>query len=54
MYVKNAGPDPEPGLVHEPALQTAAQKWSGVSAGNADLTSTDFTVEMMNIASFGL
>jgi len=53
VYVKNASPEPEPGLENESALQTAAQQWSCVATGNVDPSSIDFTIEMMNIAPFG-
>lgn len=53
MYVENAGPEPEPGIQNEMAIETAVQLWSCLSADTVDPSPADFTVEMMNIAPFG-
>jgi len=54
LCVENAGPEPEPGIQNESAVQNAVLLWSCVAAGTVDPSPTDFTVEMMNIAPFGL
>ena len=57
MSVENAAPEPELWIQNESAVPTAAQLWSCVPAGVSDPSlppQTDFTIEMMNIAPFGL
>jgi len=56
MCVKNTAPEPEPGIQSELAVQTAVQLWSCAMTGTVNQSlqqQTNFTVEMMNIASFG-
>jgi len=56
VFVKNASPEPEPGIENESAVETAVQLWTCVTSGLLDPSlsqPTDFTVEMMNVTPFG-
>ena len=56
MYVENNGPEAEPGIHNESAVETAVQLWSSMTSCGDDASvpqPMEFTVEMMNITPFG-